>query len=202
VRFLATTLALVALAATPLAAGAHQDSMSGMSMGAPKGRFSEVRAYTGAPQLPLTLSMIVAGGGPSAFSTPKLVGVLAGDKASAEVDKLTKQYGADNVKSFLVVFDFIVADALKIVTEKKIPLPSTPEPSPADGKALAGALYKAGIAADGTFDVEYMLDKLVTHGIHVQIMDDIDAKYGRKADANYHIVLNQAMVDLKAVYGL
>jgi len=195
-------MAVFALVATPLAASARQNSMSDMSMGAPKARFTEVRSYVGNPDLPLTLSMVVAGGGPSAFSTPKLVGVLAGDKAAAEVAKLTKQYGTDDVKSFLVVFDFVVDDALKQVTEKKIALPSTPVPSPADGKALSAALYKAGISADGTFDVEYMLDKLVSHGIHVQVMNDIDAKYGRKADSNYHIILNQAMVDLKAVYGL
>ena len=33
-------------------------------------------------------------------------------------------------------------------------------------------------------------------------MDDIDAKYGKPADGNYHAVLTQAMMDLKSVYGL
>ena len=200
VAMTAVALAATALVSSPLCAGARQSS--GMSSDAPKARFSEERAFTGGPTLPLTLSLVAAGGGPSSFSTPKLVGVLAGDQASAEVAKLTQQYGAQNVKSFLTVFDFVIDDSLKIVTEKHVALPSSPDPSPADGKALSAALYQAGIDADGTFDVEYMLDKLVTHGIHVQVMDDIDAKYGRKADANYHIVLNQAMTDLKAAYGL
>jgi hypothetical protein len=31
---------------------------------------------------------------------------------------------------------------------------------------------------------------------------DIDAKYGEKADADYHIILTKVMGDLKSVYGL
>lgn len=166
-----------------------------------KARFSDALSYTGAPKLPVTLSMIVAGGGPKEFSTGKLVGVLAGDKAKAEVAKLTKQYSEEDVKSFLTVFDFVVNDALRIVTEKKVALPSAPDPSPTDGKALSAALYKAGVE-DGKFDVEYMLDSLVSHPIHTEVMDDIDKKFGRKADANYHIILLQAMSDLKSVYSL
>jgi hypothetical protein len=145
--------------------------------------------------------MVVAGGGPQAFDSAKLVGVLAGDKTQAEVASLTQKFGADNVKSFLTVFNFVVNDALKYVTEAKIALPA-PDPNPSDGKALAAALYKQGINPDGRFDVEYMLDGLVSHGIHVKVMDDIDAKYGAAADANYHAVLTQAMMDLKSVYGL
>ena len=58
------------------------------------------------------------------------------------------------------------------------------------------------MTADGKYDVEVMLDKLVSHPIHVQVMDDIDKKFGAKADGNYHAVLTQAMLDLKTVYGL
>jgi hypothetical protein len=166
-----------------------------------KARFSDAYVYSGPPDLRLTLSMIVAGGGPAHFQSTALVGVLAGASTKAEVAKLTKQFGAKNVQSFLTVFDFVVADSLKIVTAKKIALPSQPKPDPKDGKALSAALYNAGVAA-GRYNVEIMLDKLVSHPIHVQVMDDIDAKYGRNADANYHIVLTQAMLDLKAAYGL
>ena len=169
---------------------------------APTGRYAPVHAYLGAPDLPLTLSMVIAGGGPSDFSSTKLIGVLAGDKTAAEVAKLNKQFGEADVKSFLEVFNFVVNDALKIVKEKGVKLPSKPEPSPTDGKALAAALYKAGVTSDGKYNVEVMLDKLVSHPIHVQVMDDIDAKYGGKADGNYHAVLTQAMMDLKAAYGL
>jgi hypothetical protein len=166
-------------------------------------RFSKAPVYTGAPALPVTLSMIEAGGGPSNFDSTKLVGVLAGDKTSAEVASLQAKFGADNVKSFLDVFTFVVDDAVAKVTAAKVALPDTPSPSPTDGKALAAALYTLGVNPDTkTFDVEYMLDGLVTHPIHVAVMNDIDAKYGKPADANYHAVLTQAMTDLKAVYGL
>ena len=45
-----------------------------------------------------------------------------------------------------------------------------------------------------------MLDRAVSHPIHVQVMNDIDAKYGLAADADYHAVLAQAMTDLASVY--
>jgi hypothetical protein len=168
----------------------------------PKARFSDVLSYVGAPNLPLTIAVVTAGGGPKDFNSTKLVGVLAGAQTAAEVDKLSKQYGADTVKSFLTVFTFTIDDALAIAGDKKVALTAAPDPSPSDGKGLSAALYKSGLSKDGTYDVEYMLDALVSHPIHVQVMDDIDAKYGRKADANYHIVLTQAMTDLKAAYGL
>jgi hypothetical protein len=100
--------------------------------------------YTGAPALAVTLSMVEAGGGPANFSTVTLLKVLAGPHFDAEVAKLTKQYGKDQVAQFLKTFDFVVNDSLKIVTEKKIALPSQPNPDPKDGAALAGALWAAG----------------------------------------------------------
>jgi hypothetical protein len=173
---------------------------SARAANAPRARFSNVVSYVGAPDLPLTLSMIEAGGGPSDFQTTKLVGVLAGSLTSAEVKKLTGEYGQKDVASFLDVFNYVVADALKEVTQAHVALPSTPNPSPTDGKALSHALYVAGESPDGSFDVEYMLDRLVSHPIHVQVMLDIDKKFGRYADANYHTVLQTAMTDLKTAY--
>ncbi len=169
--------------------------------GAPHARFSDAPSYMGQPSLPVTLSLVVAGGGPGKFETTKLLALLAGDKTSAEVAKLTKEYGKKNVVSFLTVFNYVIDDALNIATEKHVALPPVPNPSPLNGKALAAALYNLGVV-DGGFDVEYMLDGLVSHPIHVQVMNDIDVKYGRHADANYHQVLQTAMTDLKGVYGL
>jgi len=165
-------------------------------------RYSAAPVYTGSPNLPLTLSMIVAGGGPANFDSTKLVGTLAGPLAPAEVQSLTAKFGAANVASFLTVFNFVISDSLRLVTAAKVPLPSTPVPDPMNGKALSAALYTAGITPAGHYDVEYMLDDLVTHPIHVQVMNDIDAKYGGPADGNYHAVLTQAMNDLKAAYKL
>lgn len=164
-------------------------------------RFSGPGVYTGAPALQVTLSMVMAGGGPSNFNTVTLLKVLTGPKFDAEVGKLTKQYGKTKVDNFLKVFDYVVADTLKIVNEKHIALPKTPSPDPKDGKALAAALWGAGQTGSG-FNVEVMLDRAVSHPIHVQVMKDIDKKYGIAADADYHAILTTAMHDLASVYGL
>lgn len=156
--------------------------------------------YTGAPALPVTLSMVIAGGGPSHFNTMTLVKTLAGDKTTAEVASLQKKFGATKVGNFVKVFNFVVADTLRIVKAKHIALPSKPSPNPKDGKALAKALWGAGQTGQG-FNVEVMLDRAVSHPIHDQVMTDIDKKFGIGADADYHAVLNQAMHDLASVYG-
>lgn len=163
-------------------------------------RFSGPGVYTGPPALPVTLSMIIAGGGPSNFQTVTLVQTLAGSKANAEVASLKAKFGADKVTHFVTIFPFVVSDALKIAKAKGVALPSTPNPDPKDGKALAKALWDAGQTGH-SFNVEVMLDRAVSHGIHDQVMTDIDAKYGVAQDADYHAVLNQAMHDLATVYG-
>ena len=140
-------------------------------------RFSGPGVYTGPPALGVTLSMIIAGGGPSDFQTLTLVKVLAGDKTDAEVAALKQKFGDQKVSNFVEIFPFIVSDSLKIAKEKGVALPSTPSPNPKNGEALAGALWAAGQTGHG-FSVEVMLDRAVSHGIHDQVMSDIDAKYG------------------------
>lgn len=202
-NFLRKAAALVTLAAllTPVAASAAAmgTPMPGITM--QPSRFSGPGVYTGKPALQVTLSMVIAGGGPSNFKTVTLLKTLTGSKFDAEVAKLTKQYGKAKVGNFLNIFEFIVADTLKIVNAKHIALPKTPSPDPKDGKALAAALWNAGQTGQG-FNVEVMLDRAVSHPIHDQVMKDIDAKYGIAADADYHAILNTAMHDLAAVYGL
>lgn len=157
--------------------------------------------YTGAPALPVTLSMIEAGGGPKDFSTVVLLKRLTGPQFNAEVAKLSNQYGKAQVAQFLKTFDFVVADSLRIVTQKRIALPSRPNPDPNNGEALAQALWAAGQTGNG-YNVEVMLDRAVSHPIHFQVMSDIDAKYGLAADAQYHAILTTAMKDLAAAYQL
>lgn len=157
--------------------------------------------YTGAPALPVTLSMVEAGGGPKDFSTVVLLKKLTGSQFDAEVGKLNGQYGKAQVGQFLKTFDFVVADSLRIVSEKKIALPSRPNPDPGNGAALAGALWAAGQTGNG-YNVEVMLDRAVSHPIHFQVMSDIDVKYGLAADAQYHAILTTAMKDLASAYHL
>lgn len=162
-------------------------------------RFSAPGVYTAAPDLPLTLSMILAGGGPEHFATVPLVTVLAGAKTSAEIAVLKKKFGDQAVAAFVTILPFAVDDSLRIVKQRGIALPSAPHPNPQNGEALAGALWAAGQTGH-SFNVEVMFDRTLSHDIHIQVMRDIDAKYGIAQDADLHAVLNQAMHDLATVY--
>ena len=199
-RKFAAIAAFAALIAPATALAAGSGSMMPDVTNQPS-RFSGPGVYTGKPALQVTLSMVMAGGGPSNFQTVTLLKTLTGDKFNAEVGKLTKQYGKTKVGNFITVFQFIVADTLKIVKAKHIALPKTPAPDPHNGPALAAALWGAGQTGSG-FNVEVMLDRAVSHPIHVQVMKDIDAKYGIGKDADYHAILTTAMHDLKAAYML
>lgn len=189
-------------------------SMSGGSMSAPhdSGKDTMVGGkmmsryggpiYSGAPALSVTAALVAAGGGPAHFSTATALTAMVGKATvAAEVKKLSAQYGAANVAQWLKTFDFAVTDALKIATAAKVSLPA-PDPK-MTGKALATTLVKAGTAPDGTFQIEYLLDKAVSHKIHVQVMDDIDANpaYGKKVDLQYHEISNQAFYDVAEALG-
>jgi hypothetical protein len=197
--FLRKLAALAVLASLCLPLAANAKMMPDVTNQA--SRFSGPGVYTGKPALQVTLSMIMAGGGPAHFQTTELLKTLTGAKFNAEVGKLTKQYGKTKVGNFITVFDYVVSDSLRIVKAKHVALPSSPAPDPHNGPALAKALWDAGQTGNG-FNVEVMLDRAVSHPIHVQVMDDIDKKYGIAKDADYHAILNTAMHDLASVYGL
>lgn len=180
---------------TLLAAGAAQ-AQGAMDM--EKSRYGGP-VYSGAPALAVTASLVKAGGGPAHFSTAKALTSMVGPKlVTAEVGKLTKQYGKASVGSWLTVFDFAVADSLKIATAAGVKLPA----GPLSGHKLAATLVGAGTDKNGVFYTEFLLDKAVTHKIHMQVMEDIDSKYGEPADKNYHRVTNQAMVDVAHALGV
>ena len=196
----AAALALMCVP-TPAMADSMMKSKMMPNVTAQASRFSGPGVYTGAPALQVTLSMVMAGGGPSKFDSVTLVKTLTGEKFNAEVNKLIGQFGKEKVANFLKVFNYVVSDSLAIVTAKHIALPSSPDPDPHNGPALAAALWNAGQTGTG-FNVEVMLDRAVSHPIHDQVMDDIDKKYGIGQDADYHAVLNAAMHDLASVYKL
>lgn len=170
-------------------------SMNGMAFG----RFGGP-VYNGAPALAVTASLVAAGGGAANYSTATaLTSMLGAATVKAEVAKLTKQYGSDRTTQWLKTFDFAVTDALKIATAAGVKLPA-----PAmSGKDLALTLVKAGTAPDGTFQIEFLLDKAVSHKIHVQVMNDIDKdpSLGKAADLDYHLISNQAFYDVAQALG-
>ena len=168
----------------------HHDKMDMSRYGGP--------VYSGDPALAVTASLVAAGGGADSYSTATALTAMVGaDTVTAEVGKLTTQYGKDKVDSWLTVFDFAVKDALAIATKAGVTLPA----ATLTGKDLATTLVTAGKDTDGTFYTEFLLDKAVSHKIHMQVMDDIDAKYGADADSNYHKISNQAMYDVAQALG-
>jgi hypothetical protein len=154
----------------------------------------------GQPNLKLTLAVVIAGGGSKHFDAATLFGVLAGPNAKAETAKLKHQYGAKRFREFVSVFTFAIDDSLAVVTHAKIPLPTTPAPNPADGKALSAALYQAGTTPSGKWDVGYMLEGLISHPVHHVVMSHIDESFTPETNASFHIILTTAMQDLKTAY--
>lgn len=189
------TLTAVAVAGLLCGTSAFADNM-GMS-GGPMSRYGGP-VWTGAPALNVTASLVSAGGGAGNFSiATALTSMVGPDLVTGEVTKLTKQYGKEKVDSWITVFNFAVDDALDKATAAGVTLPS-PDLS---GKQLAATLVTAGLDKHGVFYTEYLLDKAVTHNIHMAVMDDIDSKYGPNADTSYHAITNQAMVDLAHALG-
>jgi hypothetical protein len=172
-----------------------------MMSGAMHGRFGGP-VYTGAPALNVTAALVMAGGGPANFSTATALTAMVGKATvTAEVAKLSKQYGAAAVTQWLKTFDFAVGDSLKIATAKGIKLPAA-DPK-LTGKKLATTLVTAGTDTNGVFQIELLLDKGVSHAIHVQVMNDIDKApgLGKKADLDYHMISNQAFYDVAEALG-
>ena len=205
-----TAAAVLSTSAIALAQGTMGGSMmhgsmmsTGMMMGPDHGmpmgmKGGDGAIYNGKPDLQGAISLVVAGGQPGHFSVVKAITAMAGPKvANAEVAKLTKQYGAAAVGSFVAVQNFAVNDAVAKATAAKVPFPAP---------HLTGAKLAVDVVGDGlingTYYEGYQLDHLVTHGIHAAVMDDIDAKYGKKADANYHKIADQAHYDLAHALGV
>jgi len=196
-------VAAAAILGSTMAAGAQTSGMSstamaGMEHGMPEGtKGGDGVVYTGAPDLQGAVSLVVAGGPIGKFSITTALTALAGAAtANAEVAKLTKQYGAAKVTSFVNVQNFAVDDAVKVATAAgvKFPAPTV------KGAALAKRVTLLGLV-NGTYYEGTMLDHLVSHAVHEAVMVDIDKKFGAAADANYHLVADQAHVDLAHAMG-
>jgi len=173
--------------------------MSGMEHGMPTGKAgADGTPYLGKPDLNAAISLVTAGGTPGSFSLTKALTAMAGPKVvSAEVTKLTTQYGKGRVASFVTVQNYAVDDAVRLAQKAGVKFP-TPT---LHGKALAATVVKLGLE-DGTYYEGVQLDHLVTHAIHEHVMDDIDQKYGTAADANYHRIADRAHYDLGHALGM
>lgn len=157
-------------------------------------------SYHGEPALAVTVALVKAGGGPNDFSLVAALNHMLGEKTvSAEVEKLTNQYGAERVNAWVSVMEFYINDTLKIVKAKGITLPAAADLS---GVELAKALVNAGTAPDGTFWAGLLFDHAVSHPIHIQLMNDADAQYSIQQDGNAHAITNQAFFDVAQALGM
>lgn len=201
---------LAVLAATAVGSASFADQIGSSSGDTAKdtttngimhGRFGGP-VYDGPPALNVTAALVDAGGGPAKYSTATaLTNMLGAATVTSEVSKLSKQYGQEAVTQWLKTFDFAVDDSLKIATAAGVKLPA---PGALKGAALAEALVTAGADSEGTFQIELLLDKAVSHKIHVSVMNDIDsnAQFGKKTDLDYHVISNQAVYDVAQALGL
>lgn len=156
--------------------------------------------YPGAPTGDVTAELLQIGGTPGSFSTVRTLNTLAGDDVvTAEVAKLKGQYGDEAVDQFIKTFDFAVNDAWTRAGQDNITFPA---PATLSDHAMAVGLVTLGTSDDGTFWTGLMLDKTISHKVHMQVMSDIDAKYGRDADASYHKISNQLFYDLAQTLGV
>lgn len=184
-------LAISVLVSTPVAARSHRAAEN--EFGGP--------VYAGPPDLVTTGSFISAGGGPAVYSTRTALSAIVGPQLiDPELQTLRKQYGEAAVTSWFRTFDFAIRSAADQAAAAGMTFPLA---SPTHtGKALFAALLQDGTDAGGTFWTGTMLDKLVSHSIHVQTMTNIDASLGADADANYHKITNQFMYDVAVQLGL
>lgn len=178
--------------------GIYKNMKTGPDHGMPEGLAGEGPMYTGAPDLQAAISLVIAGGAPRNFSIVKAITALAGATvANAEVAKLTKQYGSARVGKFVSVQNFAVNDAVRIALAAGVKFPKPM----LTGGALAKRVTGLGLI-NGTYYEGTMLDHLVSHKIHEAVMVDIDRTFGKEADANYHLIANQAHYDLAQALGV
>lgn len=169
--------------------------------------------YTGDANGELAATFLSTGGGPYAFSIKEALHKLIGQSASEdEIASLRTQFGAQRVAQWMDVFDYSVAQAAVIQHENNVVMPAgyasihdyfpaMAIPGDANRLGIVGDLVSAG-TNDNKFYEGLLLDKLVSHSVHRRVMNDIDSKYGPAADADYHIITDQLMVDLAHYAGL
>jgi hypothetical protein len=154
-------------------------------------------SWAGPPDLALTKAFLDAGGGPQDFDAALLVRTLAAAHPG-EIAALRARYGAHDTAQFVETFDVAVRYVLRDVRAANVHLPRRAVPSPVDGAALAHALVRAGTLPNGAFDIGYMLEKLVSHPIHHDVMRRLDAdpRIGHLRDEQWHVILTRFLIDI------
>lgn len=157
-------------------------------------------SYLGDPELAVTAALVATGGGAENFSfATALVAMLGEEVVNNELGKLNKQYGKQEVDTFISGMDMAVGFGLARATEAGISLPAPAEFSDTE---LPRTLVEMGVTPDGTFWSGYFFDKALSHDIHNLVMADINSNVSYEADKVTHKVFNQAMFDIAQVLGM
>jgi len=139
----------------------------------------------------LLSAVVTLGGGPDHFSGATFRRALSA-RAASEDQTLRTAVGTAMVDRFDDVFTYVVLDGIGTMKRSGRPLPP---PSSADAKAVAAALYQAGLH-DGAFDVERVFDTLFSPAVHNHAMVAVGRKYGADGETAYHVVLARLVQDL------
>lgn len=153
--------------------------------------------YKGTPDLKLTVDMVTAGSDKNGFDTKVLFAQMYGDGMPTEAARLTHIYGTGPVTNFFDLMNYTVADVLRMVKRDKVPLPPADnpiEPQQFDKNLVAAGMVHAG-RRGGHYDVGYMIEHLITHKYHHELMMDLYHKYPRNEVASFHSVLASVVKD-------
>lgn len=139
----------------------------------------------------LLSSVAALGGGADHFSGAAFRRALSAPAAN-EDQALRTALGPAVVDRFDEVFTYVVLDGVGTMKRSGKPLPP---PSSTDAKAVAAALYQAGLH-DGAFDVERLFDTLFSSAVHNHAMVAVGRKYGASGETAYHVVFGRLVQDL------
>ncbi len=147
--------------------------------------------YTGPPDLALTARTVAAGTEGGTFHAQTLFSHAFGERWSTEQAALTGAFGTQRVRDCFAVMDFTMFDALRLSKRDGVALPAASE----GAQPLSEALWEAGQTPQGRYDVGYMLEHMVTHRYHHEIMRDLDLRFGHVTNASFHVVLTKLIAD-------
>ncbi len=153
--------------------------------------------YAGAPDLKLTVDLVTAGTGPKGFDSHLLFKNMYGTAVSTEAAHLQERYGAAAVTDFFPLMDFTIADVVRMVTRDNVKLPAADAPlSPV---RLDRSVLLIGHAPNGHYDVGYMIERLISHHYHHELMMDLHAHFSHERVAHFHSVLGSVVVDTATI---
>ncbi len=148
--------------------------------------------YEGAPNLQLTSDLVAAGSGPKGFDSHLLIERMYGPQYRPEIIHLRERYGATYTADFFTLMNYSIDDVAGFVTRDKVALPK-PESDMTPAK-LDYDLVAIGQSPKGSYDVGYMLEKLISHKYHEELMMDLNMHFSQQRVSTFHAILGSLIV--------